>query len=67
MICFLYRVNTNDKLSKRLIFHSFNTQYNYTACVNRRKSQYQEFTLNGYSDVFINLNETPIIINGKQF
>ena len=59
----MYTKNTEER---RLKLFDFNMSYEYLSYVPKgRNSGYENRILNGYSDAYINLNETPIEIGGK--
>ena len=58
---------TKNQTEKRLIISQFTVDYEhwqYNPC--GRQSYYSKETITTFNDAYINLNKSPVLINGKE-
>jgi len=62
----MYKVYTKNNGEKLLVFNESEIKYTYMKCIpSGRQSRFEERTINGYIESFINLGSTSIILGGK--
>ena len=62
----MYKVYTKNNGEKLLVFNESEIKYTYMKWIpSGRQSRFEERTINGYIESFINLGSTSIILGGK--